>query len=312
MTLATNKPKHYDGSYINIVTWNVQALIKDTVDDTMFLSCVNNNDVIILTETWLQGEMDILPNKYFNFHNIRVNSKKSRGRPSGGISVLIRKDLYSNSNQNIKKIQVLKSTDFSVWVKLNKIFFGLEKDVFLGAIYIPPKNSTYYNSHIGGCPFDELEKDISKFSGDGAIILAGDFNARTANKLELVHREPHFTKMSDEVMSDRCVTILETVGRAKRNSQDSVVNSFGNKLLDICGKFDICILNGRTLGDLSGNFTSFQRMGRSVVDYFIASEHLVPHIHTLQVSPPNNVSDHAFVAMNTVIENLINHQVWKV
>ena len=104
--------------------------------------------------------------------------------------------------------------------------------------------------------------------------------------------------MSDEVMSDRCVTILETVGRTKRNSQDSVVNSFGNKLLDICGKFDICILNGRTLGDLCGNFTSFQRMGRSVVDYFITSEHLVPHIHTLQVSPPNNVSDHAFVAMN--------------
>ena len=139
MTLAANKPKDYDGSYINIVTWNVQGLIKDTVDDTMFLSCVNNNDVIILTETWLQGEMDILPNKYFNFHNIRVNSKKSRRRPSGGISVLIRKYLYSNSNQNIKKIQVLKSTDFSVWVKLNKIFFGLEKDVFWVQSIFPQK-----------------------------------------------------------------------------------------------------------------------------------------------------------------------------
>ena len=57
MILAANKPKHYDGSYINIVTWNVQGLVKDTVDDTMFLSCVNNNDVIILTETWLQGEI---------------------------------------------------------------------------------------------------------------------------------------------------------------------------------------------------------------------------------------------------------------
>ena len=79
MTLPVNKPKHYDGNYINIVTWNVQGLVKDTVDDTMLCSCVNNNDVIILTETWLQGEMDILPTKYFTFHNIRVNSKKSRG-----------------------------------------------------------------------------------------------------------------------------------------------------------------------------------------------------------------------------------------
>ena len=56
MTLAVNKPIYYDGNYINIVTWNVQGLVKDTADDTMFISCVYNNDVIILTETWLQGE----------------------------------------------------------------------------------------------------------------------------------------------------------------------------------------------------------------------------------------------------------------
>ena len=46
--------------YINIVTWNVQGLVKDTIDNTMFLSCVNNNDVMILTETWLQGEIQVV------------------------------------------------------------------------------------------------------------------------------------------------------------------------------------------------------------------------------------------------------------
>ena len=40
-----------------------------------------------------------------------------------------------------------------------------------------------------------------------------------------------------------------------RISQDKSVNEYGNVLLDMVNSSDMYILNGRTLGDLSGKYT---------------------------------------------------------
>ena len=51
-----------------------------------------------------------------------------------------------------------------------------------------------------------------------------------------------------------------------RNSCDIFTNKFGNELIDIVKKADLKILNGRTLGDVTGNYTCTQYNGKSVVD----------------------------------------------
>ena len=55
-----------------------------------------------------------------------------------------------------------------------------------------------------------------------------------------------------------------------RNSKDmKIINRRGNDLLDICRINDLCVVNGRTLGDLFGRFTCHQKNGSRVVDYLI-------------------------------------------
>ena len=48
-------------------------------------------------------------------------------------------------------------------------------------------------------------------------------------------------------------------------SHDNVTKFFWRKLLDLCNHHKLCVLNGRSMGDLQGQCTSFH--GSSVVDY---------------------------------------------
>ena len=54
----------------------------------------------------------------------------------------------------------------------------------------------------------------------------------------------------------------------------------------------LVILNGRTLGDFNGNFTSIQKNGCSVVDYFAVSKNIEPKINYLKICPFTEYSDH--------------------
>lgn len=60
-----------------------------------------------------------------------------------------------------------------------------------------------------------------------------------------------------------------------RVSHDAkTVNQHGKWLADMCIDNQMYMLNGRTLGDLTGKFTCHTMRGSSVVDYFICSNSL--------------------------------------
>ncbi len=77
-----------------------------------------------------------------------------------------------------------------------------------------------------------------------------------------------------------------------RNSLDSTTNTYGNLLLNLTKNNQLVILNGRTLGDLTGNFTSIQKNGCSVIDYFAVTNKLKPNINYLKVLQFTEFSDH--------------------
>ena len=60
------------------------------LNDDIFINCVENKDVVVLTETWLQEKIEIKPDIFYNYHSIRQRSSL-KGRPSGGLSVLVKK-----------------------------------------------------------------------------------------------------------------------------------------------------------------------------------------------------------------------------
>ena len=62
-----------------------------------------------------------------------------------------------------------------IWVEMDQNIFHLEENIYIGFVYIAP-----VNSNINDCErtaYESLEKDISKFSVKGSVMLLGDFNS---------------------------------------------------------------------------------------------------------------------------------------
>ena len=66
-----------------------------------------------------------------------------------------------------------------------------------------------------------------------------------------------------------------------RNNNDKSTNSYTNTFMDIVSQTNLSIHNGRSLGDMFGEFTHVGYNGASTVDYFLAS-HTIPISHTNQ------------------------------
>ena len=141
---------------------------------------------------------------------------------------------------------------------------------------------------------DELEHDIMEYSLCGNIMLTGDLNARTGTNSDLVDDDDKHLPFDDEYIVDSVPM--------KRTSLDSIVNSRGKRLLDLCIQSSLHIVNGRFLGDTNGNFTCFKYHGSSVVDYNIVSESLLRKIVTFRVNKFNCLlSDHCQITLSLKI-----------
>ena len=105
-----------------------------------------------------------------------------------------------------------------------------------------------------------MEEAINDLREEGEVILCGDFNARIGQKTGMVlYDSDEFLPMPDDYIPDK---------NTPRFSQDTKTNTYGTHFLNIIMNNQLTILNGRTLGDMTGNFTSVQKQGCSVVDYF--------------------------------------------
>jgi hypothetical protein len=62
----------------------------------------------------------------------RKKQRRSK-RFSGGIVILYKSKLH----KGIYELQDMSTSKNRIWLKLDKVFFGLEKDLFICACYIP-------------------------------------------------------------------------------------------------------------------------------------------------------------------------------
>ena len=118
----------------------------------------------------------------------------------------------------------------------------------------PPRDSPYLDPDI----FVDIETDIAFFRNKGAIMLAGDFSARTG-------------KANDFIDVDNCNLIpgdnipSPFISLPSRQNFDNNINDDGKHLLELCKSCDLRILNGRTKGDSLGKFTYHSSKGVSTV-----------------------------------------------
>ena len=78
----------------------------------------------------------------------------------------------------------------------------------------------------------------------------------------------------------------------ERSSKDIVTNTRGSLLLDFLECCQLSILNGNTLGDVLGEFTSINYNGSSVVDYMAATPNLKHKVTSFEVQNLTKFSDH--------------------
>ena len=120
---------------------------------------------------------------------------------------------------------------------------------------------------------DAIVRDINSYKNDGSILLCGDLNSRTGSDTDFIINDDDddgHIPLDPDYIIDAKVT--------KRESEDSKVDERGKQLNEVCIASRLRILNGRTLGDLLGQFTCQKPTGASVVDYFIASEEILKNV----------------------------------
>ena len=238
-----------------------------------FLLSFKHCDIIILTETWRSDQFN-LPGYDLLTNPSRKHHKKKNGRSSGGLALGFKTALKQGINY------ISKHENF-IWVKLDKDFFNIEQPIFLCAIYIPPQDSPYFNPDI----FTDLEKDITKFSTEGLIMLTGDLNARTGCV-------PDFDD-SDFCTHIPGVNLPQQNDIRRRKNYDPQVNDHGKSLIELCKTCELRIVNGRTTGDSFGRITYHSPKGISTVDYFIVSHEMLNLINNFIVKEPTIFSDHS-------------------
>ena len=171
-------------SDVRILAWNVQGLDDDVLIDPIFINCLDNSDIVILTETWLEEPVNIQPTNFYTFNMLRPLRARAV-RPSGGISILIRYEFRGKAGNGFK---VIKEDDFSVWLKLCKEVLNIERDIYVCGSYIPPIDSSFYKNREAD-PFSQLEQDINNFQKNGDVIMLGDLNAPTAELQANFHKK---------------------------------------------------------------------------------------------------------------------------
>ena len=97
-----------------ILSFNVEGLSAQ-LNDSSFHDLLNLHDINILTETWRSSDSKIELTGFWDYSQVRPKHKNAI-RHSGGISILIRKELR-------KGIKIAQDIEGFVWLKFDKTFF---------------------------------------------------------------------------------------------------------------------------------------------------------------------------------------------
>ena len=265
---------------LKILSWNIHDSSNGKegkkVDDDEFRKILTSCPIFCLQET--KDEL-FIPD-YQCFNSLRTGTR------SGGLCIGIHRSIS-------KQIKLLKteSPDIqSVSVKLTDSADGTN-DLTIVNVYDSPEHSSFKNRQrlenssagYSVTTLDTLlEFSMKNLDQSSLIYLAGDFNARTASfNFEFTSDDPELENVRK---SHSCDTT--------RYSKDKVSNARGKLLLDFFACTNLSLLNGNTLGDVLGEFTSVNYNGSSVVDYVATNQDLRNLVSCFKVLDLTKYSDH--------------------
>ena len=135
-------------------------------------------------------------------------------------------------------------------------------------------------------PFSEmLESKLGLYSRLGKVTMLFDLNARCGQKLDYSADCSMFYKNIDTIDQEHSGDLYCDL--PYRLSMDTVVNTSGSQLIEICLCSDLKLVNGR-IGDDAGisSYTFMSPNGCSVIDYtIVVNGLLLCFVHTFTYRP---------------------------
>ena len=238
---------------LNFATLNVNGLARKLKFD-FFKAIVQKYDFFSVVESWCSRQSTVNIAGYSHFSEVAVKTHK-KGRGSGGV-------VFYFNNRFKNGVHLMPSSNkHCMWIKLDSSMFGLDRDIFLGVIYLKPTTCVDARGKL----FENLENDIVKYKSQGDIILSGDFNSRTGIEPDYILNDGSSTNY-DVPLPEFYEEDIPLI----RNNPDKVLNMAGKSLLEICKNNTLRLLNGRTVGDSFGSFTYYSGdSSNSCIDYTI-------------------------------------------
>ena len=262
---------------LKIIVWNIQGL-SDKLESKSMLHLISKFDIIIFLETMKLDSYIPDIGDYTYKHFQRKHQNKRARKPSGGIGILIKTDL-------VRHVSIVKHNDFTVWLRIAS---NPNNHVYIGAVYIPPQDSSStYSNFANNNAFQLLQQDVTHFSSIGSVCICGDFNARTGNNSDNINIPGRVFDRFDEITQNMCFP------NNSRYSEDTKINTYGRELLSLCKSSKLRIMNGYFNNDISsGCFTCCTPRGTSLIDYLICDFKFYTSLIDFSLLPLCVDSDH--------------------
>ena len=247
-------------------------------EDPDFVQVLEKSTIFCLQET----------KQEFSLPNYKCFNSNRAGSRSGGVCIGVHRSI----THQVKPVDT-GCPDFQAITIIPKDE-NEESRLTIINVYDSPEHSSYksnMNSRENGSErppstLDLLLEFLAKQENLGDIMMLGDLNARIGLC------SPSFEDEDTEIYQDLANRPASHPELSKRSSRDNTVNSRGRLLLDFLACTRLTVLNGTTLGDVFGAYTSVNYNGCSVVDYVTASPELLQKIKSFKILDLTKFSDH--------------------
>ena len=272
------------------MSWNIHDIMSSTeglkTEAEDFTKTTKSHDIFCLQET----KREVVYPNYRCFNKLRQDSR------SGGICIGIHRSMSEGA-------RVLETDcDDILAVKIST----KGEELYIINTYDSPDESSFKKRTGNSDSETTLEKLICfinkmNFTPAHRVLLTGDFNARTRNCNHIVRGNSDTSP--GEIIPDG---LSGPVNDHERSSEDPVLNSRGELLLDFLACTNMSLLNGCTLGDVYGSVTCQTYNGSSVVDYVAVSPTLHTLVQSFKVLDMTMISDHRPCSTNLRITHLFS------
>jgi hypothetical protein len=251
--------------------WNIHgAAITKLETHEHLLDLFQHVDVVALTETHhFSGDTFSVLSWFCCFDVARpVTPQGVVRKHSGGIAILLR-ETWANSTAVWKTAR----DGTRIWLCLGNAF---QRPLFLCIVYVVPQGSPYVESNL----FEHVCQEVGEAMSLGGVLLAGDFNARTGTNTDFID----CSQLVDVLLVPQAIEDTLPNDMLECQNRDTVMAGWHREFLDFCRTTGLFILNGRTPGDISREYTCLSNKSFNIVDYFLMTADQLKGVKCLEVN----------------------------